>query len=146
MKRILLVGFTAITVSFVNTSFAAFTLRSNDSNICQQIEGQWLGTGILSNWFIGECSYQGVGNIKLIDNSGNFILSMNAEKVSGSRFCPQNAAEHFGGICANGIVTIMTEYGDLEGSFSEHSGSAKGSLSIGPGINAKVDIQFQHVN
>lgn len=146
MKRMLLAGFTAITVSFANTSFAAITLQSSDHNTCQHIDGHWLGTGTLTNWIIGECIYHGIGTIKLSDNSGNFVLSMYVEKVSGGHFCSQTATEHFSGICTNDIVTITTKYGELEGSFSERSGSAKGTLSIAPGISAKVDIQFQHID
>lgn len=145
MKRFFLAGITAITVSFANTSFATFSLHSNDYDMCQHIEGQWLGSGTLSNWLIGECIYRGVGQIKIIDNSGHFILNMNVEKKSGSRFCTDSIAEQFSGNCTNGVVTIITDYGDLEGSFSEQSGSAQGTLSIAPGMSAKLNISFQHM-
>jgi hypothetical protein len=142
MKQNLLLGFVAVTMSFANMSHADFTFRSNLSNACESISGQWSGSGKASNWLLGECIYNGSGKISTLDSTSHFTIDVAADKVSGSFLCPNHTTKLISGVCANGMVTIVTEYGNLAGSFLSDSGDAKGTLSIAPGLSAEVLIQF----
>lgn len=145
MKRTLLMGFTAATLSFANMSHADATFHSNIPNACEYISGHWAGTGKASNWVIGECIYHGSGTVSTVDNTGHFKVEVTSDKDSGSLLCPAHTTKQLKGMCINGVVTIMTEYGNLAGYFSQNTGDAKGTLSVAPGMSADVEIQFQRV-
>lgn len=145
MNRFLLTGLTAATMFFINISHADFTFHSMAPDSCEHVTGQWAGTGEASNWILGSCTYHGIGSTGPIDLAGNFIISVVAEKESGSYLCPSTATKQLVGNCINGVVTIMTEYGNLNGNFSSTAGDANGRLYVGPGIYADVSLQFQRV-
>ncbi|MCL9684349.1 hypothetical protein [Legionella maioricensis] len=145
MKKILLMGLTAATLSFTPVSQADITVHSNTPDACEYIAGHWAGTGKASNWVIGECIYHGAGTVSTVDNTGSFKIEVTSNKDSGSLLCPAHAKKRLTGTCINGVVTIKTEYGDLAGHFSQNSGDAKGTLSVARGISADVVIQFQRV-
>ena len=145
MKYYLSIGTMAAALLFSNASLADYTFHSSDANVCEHTTGQWVGTGKATNWFIGECVYHGSGKINPPDNAGKFTLNVMADKDSGSILCPSHTKKQLTGMCANGIVTIMTEYGNMLGNFSENAGDAKGTLSVSPGMNAEVTIQFQRM-
>ncbi len=143
--NVLLIGFAAATLSFASMSHADATLYSGVANACEYISGHWAGTGKASNWVIGECIYHGAGTISTLDTTGHFRIEVTSDKDSGSILCPNHTSKQLTGICINGVVTIMTEYGNLAGNFSQNAGNANGTLSVAPGMNADVEIQFQRV-
>lgn len=145
MKRILFIGLTTALISFANTSQANFSFHSSVPNACEYVAGQWTGSGKATNWFIGECIYHGSGSSSTLDPAGNFTIQVSADKDSGSILCPSHAEKQLSGVCQNGAVTIMTEYGNMTGGFTKNTGEAKGTLSVGPGMNAEVTLQFQRV-
>jgi hypothetical protein len=142
MKRILINGFIAATLSFATMAHADFTFRLNTKDGCDYLAGKWFGTGKASNWFLGECIYHGSGTISGLDNMGRFTAEVKADKDSGSGLCPEHTTKQVKGICFNGVVRIKTEYGHLDGNFSQYSGDAKGNLSVAPGMSADVEVQF----
>ncbi|PWY56466.1 hypothetical protein DGG96_02380 [Legionella qingyii] len=144
MKQKLLIGFTAVSLTFASISHADFTFYSGSSN-CEDIPGNWSGSGKASNWLIGECVYNGAGTVGALDSAGNFPIEVNADKRSGSIMCPRHNTTKLRGICVNGTVTIKTEYGNLNGIFSKNSGSANGKLTVSPGMDVDVAIQFKRV-
>ncbi|WED44581.1 hypothetical protein [Legionella cardiaca] len=144
MKGNLLIGFMAA-MSFANMSHADFTFHSNVANVCKYLAGHWSGKGKASSWLIGDCLYHGAGVISEVDNDGHFTVEVKADKDSGSFFCPKHSTKQLTGICTNGVATIMTEYGNLQGNFSQNAGSAKGTLTVAPGINAEITIEFQRL-
>lgn len=145
MKRILFMGLTVTTLLFSNLSQAAFTFHSSMPNACQDIAGQWSGKGKATNWLIGDCVYHGSGSTSTINATGNFTVKVSVDKDSGNFLCPKHVTQQLTGVCTNGNVTIKTEYGNLKGSFSQTGGNAKGTLSVAPGMDADVTMQFQRV-
>ncbi|QMT59867.1 hypothetical protein [Legionella sp. PC997] len=145
MKQKLLIGFTAVALTFASISYADFTFYSGSNN-CEDIPGNWAGSGKASNWLIGECHYNGAGIVGAVDTTGHFAIEVNADKRSGSLICPEHHSTKLRGICVNGTVTIKTEYGNLNGIFSQNSGSAKGKLTVSPGMDVDVAIQFKRVS
>lgn len=143
MKRALIAGLSIIILSLTNQSYAHSTLYSNDPNACEHVAGQWVGTGTASNWFLGECAYHGSGSISPLDDTNKFTVDLSVDKNSGSFLCPGHVHKVISGTCLNGTVTLNTEYGDLTGIFSQESGEANGTLTVSPGINATISIQFQ---
>lgn len=145
MKQKLLIGFTAAVAAlfFINMAHADFTFYS-EMNKCEDVPGNWAGSGKASNWLI-ECSYNGAGTVSALDDAGNFAIEVDADKRSGSFMCPDHHSTRLKGTCVNGRVTIKTEYGNLSGIFTKNSGSAKGSLNVSPGIDVDVAIQFKRV-
>ncbi|KTD45276.1 hypothetical protein Lqui_2747 [Legionella quinlivanii] len=146
MKHYILTGFIAAAFSFSNMAHANFSLYSTNSDACQQVAGQWAGSGKATNWFIGECKYHGSGTITSADGGQHFSIEVVADKDSGSFFCPKHTVNQFTGTCVNGIATFNTEYGSIDGSFSENSGDAQGTLTVGPGMTAEVSLQFHRVS
>lgn len=141
MNKKILVGLSALTISFASVSFANFnfTLAPNG---CSEISGNWAGTGEATNWAV-DCVYQGTGVISAVDNIGQFTLDVDVTKNSGSFLCPSHEVQHLTGICVGGKVTIDTGYGDLTGNVTKNTGTAKGNIHIAPGVNADVTIQLQ---
>jgi hypothetical protein len=90
--------------------------------------------------------YRGSGTASAIDAAGNFTADLTADRYSGSSLCPDHAAEHLTGVCRNGKVVITTNYGKLDGDFSKNGGTAKGTVTISPGINVDLSIQFQRAS
>lgn len=145
MKRNVLMGIMAVTMSFMNMSHADFTFHSNDPNACEYVAGHWSGTGKAHNWLLGDCVYYGLGTASILDNAGNFIMEVTADKDSGSFLCPNHSSKRLSGVCVNGVVTVMTQYGNLAGNFLSNSGEASGTLSVASGMSADVMIQFLRV-
>ncbi|KTD67241.1 MULTISPECIES: hypothetical protein [Legionella] len=144
MKQKLLIGFTAVALSLAHMAHADFTFYSGANN-CDEIPGNWAGSGKATNWLIGECAYNGSGTLGELDTNGSFDIEVSADKSSGSFVCPDHNTTKLKGVCVNGKVTIKTEYGNLSGIFSKTSGSAKGTLSVSPGMDVDVSIQFKRV-
>ena len=128
---------------YTHLSHADYILHSNSSNSCEHISGQWSGTGQAYNWMLGHCKYHGSGVVSTPDPEGNFTITVNAYKDSGSILCPSHSIRQLHAKCINGMVTIHTEFGNLLGNFSENDGNAQGTLSVAPGVEAKVEIEFQ---
>lgn len=145
MKRNLIKGFVLLSLTFANLAQADFIFRTNTDTGCTYLSGRWIGTGTATNWFLGECIYHGTGTISALDSTGHFTADVRADKESGSFLCPSHSKKQVTGICVNGSTTISTEYGNIAGNFSENSGDAKGTLAVGPGMSAEVDIQFSRV-
>ncbi len=143
MKDRLLQGLIAVVLCYTNLSHADSILHSNSTNSCEHISGQWAGTGQAYNWMMGSCKYHGSGTVSTPDLEGNFTITVNASKDSGSIFCPNHSTKQLHAVCINGIATIHTEFGNLLGSFSEKEGNAQGTLSVAPGMEAKIEIEFQ---
>ncbi len=141
MKRTVLSGLMLI-IMLTGTAHADFRFYSNTSNVCENISGDWNGTGRASNWLI-DCKYHGKGTITPVDASGHFILTLDIDKDSGSFMCNNHVTSHLSGTCADGAVTITTDNGNLQGNFSDKSGSASGSLSVILGMTIDVSSQFQ---
>ncbi|STY28873.1 Uncharacterised protein [Legionella wadsworthii] len=141
MKLKLLFGVTAAALFFTSLTHADFTFYSGTSS-CEDVPGSWVGSGKASNWLI-ECFYNGAGTISTLDNAGNFNIEVNADKRSGSLVCPDHNYTKLRGTCVNGTVTIKTEYGNLNGNFSKNSGTSKGTLSVAPGVDVNVAIEFK---
>ncbi|KTC83839.1 hypothetical protein [Legionella brunensis] len=142
MKKNLLIGFIAA-MSFAGVLHADFTFYASDSNTCEYVAGQWVGKGKASNWLLGECVYQGSGTVGPVDSQGNFTLEVTADKNSGNILCPDHAHKELSGTCNNGVVKIITEYGNLSGNFSRNAGDAKGKLTVAPGVSADITVRFQ---
>lgn len=140
MKRNLLIGL--VILFFMPMAYAEFSLYSTTGS-CESVPGHWLGRGKASSWLLGTCKYHGWGTIAALDSTGHFTLNVSADKDSGSFVCPNHASEKLQGVCVNGVVTIMTDYGSLKGSFSQDSGDAKGKLTVSPGMEANISLQFQ---
>lgn len=145
MKKLVLIGITAMTLSTINTAYAGFSFHLANADSCQTISGQWIGSGKASNWFIGDCIYHGTGTASTLDSQGHFTLSVVAQKDSGHFFCPEQSTKALSGVCANGEVVFNTEYGALKGSFANNVGQAHGTLTASPGIDVEVAIEFRHV-
>jgi hypothetical protein len=145
MKKSVLLGITASILSFATVSFANFSFHSSNEDACESISGQWIGTGKASNWFMGECVYHGSGTASPLDSQGHFNLTVLADKDSGSIFCPAHTTKELIGECVAGNVAFQTQYGFLKGNFSNNVGDAMGTLTVSPGINLDVAIQFQRI-
>ena len=145
MKRIIVIGSTVAALAFMNVVHADFTFHSSTVDACERISGFWSGTAKVKNWLIGECVYNGSGVTSSVDSSGKFKLDVSADKNSGSFICPKHAETQLLANCNNGNVTITTDYGNLNGYFSENTGNAQGALTVSPGIKADISIQFQRV-
>lgn len=145
MKGNLVNGFFVAAMVFVNVAHADFMFHSNSNNTCDYISGHWFGTGKASNWFVGDCFYHGSGTISSLDSTGAFTAEVTADKDSGSILCPSHSTNILTGVCINGVTTILSEYGSVNGYFSQNTGSAKGTLSAGPGLKVDVDIQFERL-
>ena len=145
MKRILCIGLSATAMLLANTSHADFTFHSSMSDACEFVSGKWTVSGKGSNWFVGECKYHGIGTISTLDATGHFKIDVSADKDSGSFLCPDHDERQLDGKCVNGVVTILTEFGDISGNFSQNSGTAQGTLS-GMGIEFDVSARFQRAN
>lgn len=145
MKGILLKIMMVTIILFTNMSHADYIFHSNDPDACKDISGQWSMTGKASNWLIGDCIYQGLANVGILDNSGRFIVDVNASKDSGSFICPNHGATQLSGTCINGFATITTNYGSLSGNFVKNAGDAQGILTVSPGIDADISIKFLRV-
>jgi hypothetical protein len=141
MKRTI-IAFTAALLSFPGLSQASFIFNLADPNSCDTISGHWSGTGKASNWLLGDCVYHGSGDVSTLDSTGHFSVAVNADKDSGSPFCPDHAGQTLNAMCSNGVVTIKTEFGSLSGTFTNNTGTAKGTLSVSPGLDADVSIKF----
>lgn len=140
MKGKLYIGYMIIALSLTNAAYADFTFYSSTNN-CNNVSGNWKGSGTASNWLI-ECAYEGSGTISGLAHDGGFKLDVEAHKISGSGLCPQHTKHSLTGVCVNGVVTVKTEYGNLSGYFSTDSGSSNGTLTVAPGIEVDVAIQF----
>ena len=143
MKRSVLSGFLLTTMMVTSIAHADFKFYSNSSDICNNISGEWNGKGSASNWLIGTCIYHGKGTIGTPDSTGRFTLNLDIEKDSGNFLCAKHTIREFSGTCVNGDVTIITEFGNLQGTFSENSGSASGTLTAVLGMTIDVSTQFQ---
>lgn len=143
MKRIILAGLSSITLFFAAVSHADFTFYSNTQNSCASISGVWAGSGKVHHWMIRDCVYQGTGVVSTVDESGQFTLNISCDKSAGGLICPKHVETQLKGTCADGVVSITTGYGDLEGHFSSTSGNASGTVTVSPGISADVSVQFQ---
>lgn len=118
MKLKLLIGFTAAALALAHVAHADFTFYSG-ANTCENVPGNWSGSGKATNWLIGECVYNGAGTISALDMDGNFSIEVNSDKRSGSLVCPEHNTTKLKGVCVNGVVTIKTEYGNLNGIFQK---------------------------
>jgi hypothetical protein len=145
MNRNLLIGVAALVLTYTNTAQADFTFHSSDPDGCQYIAGSWAGTAKISSWLIRDCKYHGAGTASPVDENGTFSIDVTADKDSGSFLCPSHAKQELTGTCINGQIVFVTDYGNLNGSFSENAGEAQGKLSVTSGISAEVSIQFERV-
>lgn len=141
MKGKSFIGMMVIALSLTNAAYADFTFYSS-TNDCKNVSGDWKGSGTASHWLI-ECAYEGSGTISGLDREGGFKLDVEAHKLSGSSLCPQHTKHSLTGVCVNGVVIVKTDYGNLSGYFSTDSGSSNGTLTVAPGIDVDVAIQFQ---
>ena len=146
MKKGFVFGVAITLLSCATFSRAVIIIHSYNANACDDLAGEWTGTGKASNWAIGKCVYHGSGQLKNVDATGNFILDLSVDKESGSILCPAHTAAHMSGYCHDGKVTLITDYGHLTGDIANGSGQAKGTLKVSPGITAEVDIQIQKVS
>lgn len=145
MKKGFVFGVAITLLSFASLSHANIIIHSYSANSCDDLAGEWTGTGKASNWAIGKCVYHGAGQLKNVDTAGNFILDLSVDKDSGSILCPAHTTAHMSGHCSDGRVTLITDYGHLTGDVANGSGHANGTLTVSPGITADVDIQLQKV-
>ncbi|KTC98365.1 hypothetical protein [Legionella erythra] len=129
-----------------NGSYANFTFYPNALNNCTSIAGNWAGKGMASSWLTGECHYHGAGTVSAVDSNGHFNIELAVDKDSGSFLCPNHTTKQLAGVCRDGVVTIQTEYGNLNGHFSENTGNASGKLTVSPGMSADVSVQFYRNN
>lgn len=139
MKKAVIIGL----MLFAPLTHANFTLHSTAENACEQISGLWVGSGSASNWAIGECVYHGLGTASSLDSAGQFTIEVTADKESGTFLCPEHTTTKLGGICVDGVVTVITEYGNLLGNYANNTGAAKGTITVSPGIYAEVSIAFE---
>lgn len=139
MKFSIKAGLSILLIALTSSSYANYTFHVNN---CDEIAGKWAGTGEASNWMV-DCTYQGTGLINTVDNTGNFSLTVNVDKVSGSFMCPSHHEDTLQGTCTNGNVVIATGYGDLTGVVSHNAGTAKGKVELLPGVGADVTIKLQ---
>lgn len=141
MKRNIFIGL--IGAVLINTgTYADYSFRLANNNSCESISGSWSGKGKATNWLIGSCTYHGTGTVGPVDSTGHFTVHAEADKDHGTPLCPDHASEQLTAVCLNGVVTIKTDFGSLKGNFSSNNGSAKGTLSVSPGMEADVSIQF----
>lgn len=124
-------------------SYASFVFHLEPGNTCEKLPGKWVGDAKASNWLLGECRYHGTGEASALDSQGRFVITASADKQSGNPVCPEHATESLNARCSNGVVTVTTDYGNLTGQFSETAGSAKGTLSVSPLLEAEVSIKFK---
>lgn len=143
MKKNRIIGFIATAMLLAHTAHADFAFFSSEPNACDLLAGHWNGSGKASNWLIGDCIYTGTGTVGPVNNAGGFTLEVSGDKNSGSFLCPAHANTTLNGTCINGTVTIATGYGDMSGTFTQNSGNASGKLTVSPGIDAEVRVQFQ---
>lgn len=141
MKKIIILGCALSSICFTNLAQANFFFHASDPNACNYITGTWDGYGQASNWVL-TCEYNGAGTISTVDENGDFSILIAADKRSGSFMCPQHFEHTLQGTCINGEIAFKTNYGDLEGDFSENAGTAQGTLSVA-GIKTTVQINFQ---
>lgn len=125
---------------------ADYSFRLADTESCDKLTGNWSGKARVKNWAIGTCKYIGTGTVGPVDSSGHFTIYGKADKDYGVSLCPDHASQQLNGVCANGVVSIKTDYGKLKGTFSENSGNAKGTLAVSPGIEADVSVEFYRDN
>lgn len=145
MKRVLSIGLSVAAMFTATMSHADFTFYSTKADSCETISGTWSGSGKGSNWLLGECAYHGEGIISTLDETGQFTLNISVDKDSGSFICPKHEEQSLKGTCVNGVVTLLTDYGNLTGDFSDNAGSASGSLSA-MGMSVEVSAQFHRSN
>ena len=122
--------------------YAEYSFSLDNPESCESIAGSWSGKGKATNWLLGSCTYHGSGIVSAVDSTGHFSVRTTADKDYGNKLCPEHATEQLNGVCLNGVVTIKTDFGSLKGNFSENNGSAKGTLSVSPGIDADVSIHL----
>jgi hypothetical protein len=140
MKKIVLFS-SILLFSFSNISSASFYMTTTS---CDNISGVWTGSGTASNWVLN-CHYHGEAIIKSVNQSGQISLDIKIDKDSGSLLCPNHETAQLMGFCQAGQMTILTNYGNLNGNIVGNRGSAKGKLSLSPGLSANVTIELQHV-
>ncbi|WP_133141223.1 hypothetical protein [Legionella waltersii] len=126
-----------------SSSHAQIIVTLANNNSCENITGDWSGQGSAYNWLLGTCKYHGKGTISALDGQGNFTLLINADKDSGTVICPEHHTETLKGTCNNSVVTIKTDYGNITGNFTNESGNAKGTLTVSPGMDADILVQFK---
>ena len=132
-----------ISLALLSTgAYAEYSFSLANTESCESIAGSWSGKGKATNWLLGSCTYYGTGIVSIVDNTGHFSVRIIADKDYGNKLCPEHATEQLNGVCLNGVVTIKTDFGSLKGNFSENNGSAKGTLSVSPGIDADVSIHL----
>lgn len=142
MKKMIWVAWTVKTVLFCPLSYANYTIELNNVDACHSIAGTWVGKGKATNWIIGTCKYHGEGMLGNIDNAGRFTITASAHKDYGNALCPQRVKQVLNAVCINGVMSVKTDYGSLRGVLNEMTGSANGTLSLSPGMDAKVSLQF----
>lgn len=130
------------TLILATDAWADFTFISDDPEICNYLANEWEGKGKASNWLFS-CSYTGTGSISQMDETGHFTVALSAKKRSGGVICPDYVNQELRGTCQAGVVTFITDYGNLKGNFSQESGNAKGTLTYSPGASATVSVTFQ---
>jgi hypothetical protein len=124
------------------SAYAEYHFYLANSSACNTISGEWSGKGKASNWLLGSCTYHGTGTISAVDTSGHFTAMVSAQKDHGPALCPAHISQQVHAVCLNGEMTIKTDFGRLNGTFGTNSGSANGTLSVSPGIEADVSMQF----
>lgn len=142
MKKRLFLGLISATALFSCSSHADYSFRLSNLDSCSSISGAWSGKGRASNWFIGQCDYYGSGTVSVVDENGLFTVQVNVTKDSGSPLCPPRGKELLNAVCKDGVVTIKTNFGNLNGTFSFNHADASGTLSVTPGLDADVSIQM----
>lgn len=141
MKRfVYLVFFSALLLS--SSTFAHMSFKLLDSKSCDSLEGQWTGKGKATNWLVGTCVYNGTGVVYPSDSKGVSTVQVTADKESGSFLCPNHTTENLKAVCSNGLISVKTQYGNINGTITPRSGQASGTLVVGPGIEAEVSLQF----
>lgn len=145
MKRILLAGFTIAALSIASMSHADFLFQSNTAIDCKDLAGQWSGSGKVKNPILNVCTYSGVGYFSAVDAKGNFSIDGMATKTSGSALCPKQAVQRMKGTCIAGKVVFVSDYGNLNGNFTQNAGTAAGTITVMPGVVADVALQFKKV-
>jgi len=144
MKKFVMYGLTLAVLSSATVSYADIFMSSFSANACPDLSGSWIGTGKVSHWMIGDCSYRGSGNINRVDERGDFMLDLHINKSSGSILCPQTVETTLPGKCGDGQITLKTKYGHLTGHVAGNTGSATGQLSVA-GVSADVTVTIKRV-
>lgn len=132
-------GLSILLIALTSSAYASFSFHANS---CNDISGDWAGSGEATNWLI-DCNYHGTGQIGAVDENGNFILYVNVDKDQGSFVCPSHREETLKGTCHNGNIVIDTNHGNLTGTVTHNYGEANGTISIAPGVSADVVIKLQ---